>query len=170
MVPNNLYLLVFMPLCSPCPLSVGGTFDELLKSRRDGIWLLGLSLKRLWPCLRHLGTFSHFSLILREASCHVVHCPKKRPGWPGTGASGQQSARTWGQSTTTWVDVKVDSPQVSLRMRPQPEPAAYLQHYQRPWVREAHPSHTWFLPYGNYDTKCFKPLGLAIICYSAIDN
>ena len=40
-----------------------------------------------------LGPFSHFLLILREASYHVVNCPKKRSRWQGTGVSGEQATR-----------------------------------------------------------------------------
>lgn len=128
MFPNAPYLLMFMmfmPLCSSLPLSVGGTSDELLTKRRDEIWLPRLSLKRLWFLPWALSLI--FLLILREASCHVVNCPEKRSRWQGNGVSGEHSARPYGQSITTWVHVKADSPQASLQMRPQPEPAAYLQ-------------------------------------------
>lgn len=73
-----------------------------------------MSLLRLGYKVWLLSYLSHCLsyLLWRKGSRHVVSCPTKGPIRQGIDASCQQSTRTWGLQTATWIIIGVDLPQV----------------------------------------------------------
>lgn len=75
------------------------------------------------------GTFSPW-LALREASCHVMSCPVKRPMWQETNVFSRQPVSTGGLSTALVVNLEPGLPLV--------EPCNDCRHQLQP-VRDTEP-------------------------------
>lgn len=67
-VPSDLQLLVFIPLCNFLPLSVGGVCDLLLSRIWQGEGMAFLGLRNICK------TLSHSAASLKEDTSHAVNC------------------------------------------------------------------------------------------------
>lgn len=94
-----------------------------------------------------------------QLPCYTL--PKEGPRWQGLDASGQQSAKAYGQPVARWVITEADCLQASPQMRPQAWPAAGFQHHEVPEPKNIGLITDSSLPTETVWHKCcFKPLSV----------
>lgn len=142
MVPNDLYLLLFMPPPFECHLDLVTHFSQIEHSKSDTMSPQRLGYRNVVASL--LGALSHsFTHLLWEKPTAILWaaCPVLRPTCQGADVSGQQPARTCGSPTAMSVSLEADVLLFNLKMIV-PWPAPWLQPCDRQGLSQKQLSHT----------------------------